>query len=205
MTTPGPGPRSGDDTYALIDDALASLAERRGAWLGDDLTAITLIASPIDQAERFLPELVTSARLNGHTWDQIAAALATSPEQAPLRGRVPGRRHQVALRPLATQRARRSRPTRSSLAASPALAAAIGDEEGRRQWTKGPGRLHETHMKNPAQTRHPFGLTGHRSIDLSPARASRQHGPGSLCVAASHRARRPASLRILWPRRTRSK
>jgi hypothetical protein len=85
MTTPGPGPRSGGDTYALIDDALASLAERRGAWLGDDLTAITLIASLIDQAERFLPELVTSARLNGHTWDQIAAALATSPEQAQLR------------------------------------------------------------------------------------------------------------------------
>jgi hypothetical protein len=28
---------------------------------------------------------VTSARLNGRTWDQIAAALATSPEQAQLR------------------------------------------------------------------------------------------------------------------------
>jgi hypothetical protein len=25
---------SGDDTYDLIDDALAKLAERRGAWLG---------------------------------------------------------------------------------------------------------------------------------------------------------------------------
>jgi len=80
-----PGPRSGDNTYDLIDDALDVLAERRGAWLGDDLTAITLIASLTGQAERFLPELVTSARLNGHTWDQIAAALATSPEQAQLR------------------------------------------------------------------------------------------------------------------------
>jgi hypothetical protein len=57
---------------------------RRGARPGDDLTAITLIASLIDQAERFLPELVTNARLNGHTWDQIAQALATSPEQAQL-------------------------------------------------------------------------------------------------------------------------
>ncbi len=82
MTT---GPRGGDDTYDLIDDALFRLAERRGAWLGDDLTAITLIASLIDQAERFLPELATNARLNGHTWDQIAAALATSPEQVQLR------------------------------------------------------------------------------------------------------------------------
>ena len=80
-----PGPHSGDDTYDLIDHALHQLAEHRGAWLGDDLTAITLIASLIDQAERFLPELVTSARLNGHTWDQIAAALATSPDQAQLR------------------------------------------------------------------------------------------------------------------------
>jgi len=80
-----PGPRSGDDTHDLIDDALHALAQRRGAWLGDDLTAITLIASLIGQAERFLPELVTSALLNGRTWDQIAAALATSPEQAQLR------------------------------------------------------------------------------------------------------------------------
>ena len=85
MATPGRGPRSGNDTYDLIDGALAALAERRGAWLGDDLTAITLIASLIGQAERFLPELVTSARLNGHTWDQIAQALATSPGQAQLR------------------------------------------------------------------------------------------------------------------------
>ena len=85
MTTPGPGPHSGDDTYDLIDDALATLAERRGAWLGDDLTAITLLTSLIDQAERCLPELVTNARLNGHTWDQIARALATSPSEARLR------------------------------------------------------------------------------------------------------------------------
>jgi len=85
MISPSPRPRSGDDTYDLIDDALFKLAERRGAWLGDDLTAITLIASLIDQAERFLPDLVTTARLNGHTWEQIARALATSPPEARLR------------------------------------------------------------------------------------------------------------------------
>ena len=34
-------PRRGDDTYDLIDHALRQLAGRRGAWLGDDLTAIT--------------------------------------------------------------------------------------------------------------------------------------------------------------------
>jgi hypothetical protein len=59
---------------------LHQLAERRGIRLGDDLTAITLTASLIDQAERFPPELVTSARLNGHTWHDIAQALATSPD-----------------------------------------------------------------------------------------------------------------------------
>ena len=85
IVTTSPDPHSGDDTFDLIDDALATLAERRGAWLGDDLTAVTLIASPIDQAERCLPELVASARLNGHTWHQIARALATSPDQARFR------------------------------------------------------------------------------------------------------------------------
>lgn len=102
MTTPSPGPRSGDDTYDLIDDALARLAERRGAWLGDDLAAITLLASLIDPAERCLPELVTNGRLNGHTWDQIARALATSPDEARLHfDPTPRSPTQMALRRLA--------------------------------------------------------------------------------------------------------
>ncbi len=79
-----PEPRSGDDTYDLIDDA-AALAERRGAWLGDDIAAIALIASLIDQAERWLPQHVHDARANGHNWDEIARALATSPAEARLR------------------------------------------------------------------------------------------------------------------------
>jgi len=82
MTTTGP--RSGDDTYDLIDDALYHLAERRRQWLGDPLAALTLIASLINQAERMLPEHVLEARDNGSTWHQIATALATSPEQAEL-------------------------------------------------------------------------------------------------------------------------
>jgi hypothetical protein len=45
---PGQGPHSGDDTCDLIGHALRQLAERRGAWPGDDLTAITLTASLID-------------------------------------------------------------------------------------------------------------------------------------------------------------
>ncbi|UUV36045.1 hypothetical protein NQK81_22270 [Amycolatopsis roodepoortensis] len=80
-----PSPRSGDDTYDLVDNALAALAERRGLWLGDDLTAIGLVSSLIEQAERFLPQLVHDARAGGHTWQEIAHALATSPDDAQLR------------------------------------------------------------------------------------------------------------------------
>jgi hypothetical protein len=31
------------------------------------------------------PEMVTNARLNGHTWDEIADAIGISPEEAHLR------------------------------------------------------------------------------------------------------------------------
>jgi hypothetical protein len=81
----GYGPRSDDDTHDIMDDALGELARRRGAWIGDDVTAMTLIASLIDQAERFLPQMVANARMNGHGWDEIARAISTSPEEARLR------------------------------------------------------------------------------------------------------------------------
>lgn len=80
-----PSPRSGDDTFDLIDNALATLAERRGLWLGDDLAAMALLASLIEQAERCLPQLVHDARANGHTWSEIGHALGTSPDDAQLR------------------------------------------------------------------------------------------------------------------------
>jgi hypothetical protein len=82
--TPVP-PRSGDDTYDLIDNALYQLAERRHRWLGDPVTAITLITSLIDQAQRMIPMLATEARENGASWHDIATALGTSPGQAELR------------------------------------------------------------------------------------------------------------------------
>jgi hypothetical protein len=77
------------------------------------LTAITLTASLIDQAERFLPELATSSRINGHTWHDIAQALATSPDEAPpaIRPRLPGRRRPLALRHLKPQRRGHFKPS----------------------------------------------------------------------------------------------
>ncbi len=65
--------------------ALTALAARRGRNLGDDLEVIGLLASLIDQAERFLPRLVADARANGATWHQIAHLLGTSPDEARLR------------------------------------------------------------------------------------------------------------------------
>ena len=83
MTTPRPS--SGEDTFDLIDDAVAALADRRGVWLGDDVRTITLIASLIEQAKRWLPQLVHDARANGHGWTRIAQALGTNPDEARLR------------------------------------------------------------------------------------------------------------------------
>lgn len=93
------GPRSGDDTFDLIDDAVAALAKRRGVGIGDDLTMIGLVASLIDPAERCLPQLVHDARANGHDWTTIAQVLGTGPDDARLRfdPEVPDCGWQVAL------------------------------------------------------------------------------------------------------------
>lgn len=87
MTDPVPPapPHSGNDTWDLVENALRELADRRGRWLGDPLTAITMLASLIDQAERMIPELAADARRNHASWADIATALGTSPDQAELR------------------------------------------------------------------------------------------------------------------------
>ena len=72
-------PRSGEDTFDIIDDAVAALAGRRGVWLGDDLSTIALFTSLIQQAERSLPQLVHDARANGQGWTEIARTLGTQP------------------------------------------------------------------------------------------------------------------------------
>jgi hypothetical protein len=88
MTRPEPippvPPHSGTDTWDLIENALRQLADRRGRWLGEPLTAITMLASLTDQAGRMIPELAADARKNGTSWASIATTLGTSPEQAEL-------------------------------------------------------------------------------------------------------------------------
>ena len=48
------------------------------------LTAITMLASLIDQAGRMIPDLAADARRQHASWADIATALGTSPEQAEL-------------------------------------------------------------------------------------------------------------------------
>lgn len=81
----GQGPYSDDDTFEAIDQALGMLADRRGLFLGDEHATIGLLAGLIVQAERFLPEAVTNARMNGASWDQIADRLGTSADEARIR------------------------------------------------------------------------------------------------------------------------
>lgn len=78
-------PRTDSDTYELIDTAVEHLAHRRGANLGDEHDLITLLASLIDQAQRWLPMAITNARLNGSTWEQIARSLGCTTDEARLR------------------------------------------------------------------------------------------------------------------------
>ena len=83
MNPPIP-PRTDDDTYDVLDDALTALAARRGLCL-DEHTTIHLLASLIDQALRALPHEIVTARANGASWDDIASLTGTSPEEARLR------------------------------------------------------------------------------------------------------------------------
>jgi hypothetical protein len=83
-SSPPAPPHSGNDTWDLVENALRELADRRGRWLGDPLTAITMLASLIDQAGRMIPELAAQARSKHASWADISTALGTSPEQAEL-------------------------------------------------------------------------------------------------------------------------
>jgi hypothetical protein len=80
------GPCSGDDdTFDVVDDAIAVLGLRRGLWMGDERVMIHLVASVIEQAERFLPHLVAEARSDGASWEDVARLLGTCPGLARLR------------------------------------------------------------------------------------------------------------------------
>jgi hypothetical protein len=181
-----PGPRSGDDTYDLIDDALAALAERRGACLGDELAAITLIASLIDQAERFLPELVTSARAQRPQLGPDRPGPGHQPRRgtAPLRPPIPDRRRQVALRPLAPPppcaglrwQARHSPVAATSPPAKPQVQRPQRSEDERPGGAASGGhnRRRGRPQVKPGKTGRPRGLTNIRASIWLPPNAELQ-------------------------------
>jgi hypothetical protein len=80
-----PAPRIDEDSYDIIDDAVAELAKRRGLWIGDEAMLIHLLASLIDQAMQWLPHAVDTARENGASWHDIAVLIGASDEEARLR------------------------------------------------------------------------------------------------------------------------
>lgn len=80
-----PAPQISQDSYDILDDAVADLAQRRDLCLGDELTRIHLLASLIDQAICWPPEAVTTAHANGVSWHDISILIGTSPDQARLR------------------------------------------------------------------------------------------------------------------------
>jgi len=83
QTDPLPRPQSGDDaTFEIVDHAVGELGLHRGLWMGDDRNMIHLVASVIDQAQRFLPHLIAEALEDGCTWQDIAHLLGSDTEHA---------------------------------------------------------------------------------------------------------------------------
>ena len=76
-----PAPLVDDDTYELIDDAIAELGDRRDLFF-DDASNIHLLASLIAQAERCLPLAVAEARGMERPWVEIAELLGTTEDAA---------------------------------------------------------------------------------------------------------------------------
>ena len=90
LTRPGqpPAPRTGDDSLAVLSEAIDSLARLRTPyWLGDSGVRLHALASLIAQAEQLLPRAVRDARDQELTWAQIGELLGTTAATAARRYR----------------------------------------------------------------------------------------------------------------------
>jgi hypothetical protein len=74
------GPKTGRDTRAVIDRAVASLGRGRlpGGWLGDGGAEVHLLASLIAEAEQQLPQSVALARDQHYSWAEIGDLLGVT-------------------------------------------------------------------------------------------------------------------------------
>jgi hypothetical protein len=90
LARPGqlPAPITGDDSLAVLTEAIDALARLRTAyWLGDSAVHLHALASLTAQAEQLLPEAVHQARDQELTWTQIGELLGTTATTAARRYR----------------------------------------------------------------------------------------------------------------------
>ena len=83
-----PAPTTGDDSLAVLTEAIDALARLRTAyWLGDSAVHLHALASLITQAQQLLPQAVHDARDQELTWTEIGELLGTTPATAARRYR----------------------------------------------------------------------------------------------------------------------
>jgi hypothetical protein len=90
LARPGqlPAPATGDDSLAVLTDAIDALARLRTAyWLGDSAVHLHALTSLIAQANQLLPRAVYDARDQELTWAQIGELLGTTAATAARRYR----------------------------------------------------------------------------------------------------------------------
>jgi hypothetical protein len=90
LARPGqlPAPTTGDDSLAVLSDAIDHLAQLRTAyWLGDSAVHLHALASLITQAQQLIPQAVHDARDQELTWTQIGELLGTTATTAARRYR----------------------------------------------------------------------------------------------------------------------
>jgi hypothetical protein len=91
LARPGqlPAPATGDDTLAVLNNAVDQLARLRTAyWLGDSAVRLHALTSLIAQAQQLLPQAIHDARDQELTWAQIGELLGTTPATAARRYRI---------------------------------------------------------------------------------------------------------------------
>jgi len=90
LARPGqlPAPVTGDDSLAVLTDAIDALAQLRTAYrLGDSAVHLHALPSLTAQAQQLLPEAVHDARDQELTWAQISELLGTTAATAARRYR----------------------------------------------------------------------------------------------------------------------
>ena len=90
LARPGqlPAPATGDDSLAVLTDAIDTLTRLRTAyWLGDSAVHLHALASLTAQAQQLLPQAIHDARDQELTWAQISELLGTTAATAARRYR----------------------------------------------------------------------------------------------------------------------